>query len=554
VNRPDEMARHARRRRALTTLAAGTVVAALAGCAPGTTLPSTSDGAVRVVTTTGILSDLVAHVGGDRVDVVSIVPEGADAHTYEPSLRDVRDIAYADLAFSNYLLLEEHSIIKALDANLRDGVTEVSIAEASVQYGADIIPLVEDVSLDTVWLGLRVDGSGSDLGATRSSDVRLRATGVEGPGDVFAYLTGSFGDAQMAFDSSDGFDAADGYRDDTAILPPQAHTHLSWAFTEPGVYRLDLEADVQASQEARPVRLGTTTVTFAVGVDPSRAGVAGATVVERGHTDITVDIGGEPLLAGHDHDHGEAHPAGDADGRTFSLRSEGTDGGIAEVTYLDPASTVVSVPNRALHEVPAGPGLRFLGEPGTQVHQLPQAVLGKHVHGSIDPHLWQDVRNAQAYVEVIRDALVAEDPEGAAEYRGNADAYLAELTETDDYVRDTIASIPEPRRHLVTTHDAFGYLASAYGIEISGFVTPNPASEPSLADRRKLGETIRNLEIPAVFLEPELAARSSTLTSVADDLGVDVCTIYGDAFGPGISSYIEMVRVNADSLSRCLDV
>ncbi len=79
----------------------------------------------------GILADLVRNVGGNRVQVSSIVPDDADSHTYEPSLRNVRDVAYADLAFSNYLLLEEHNVIKALDANLREDATEVSIAEAS---------------------------------------------------------------------------------------------------------------------------------------------------------------------------------------------------------------------------------------------------------------------------------------------------------------------------------------------------------------------------------------------------------------------------------------
>jgi anchored repeat ABC transporter substrate-binding protein len=179
-------------------------------------------------------------------------------------------------------------------------------------------------------------------------------------------------------------------------------------------------------------------------------------------------------------------------------------------------------------------------------------VLGKHVHGEIDPHLWQDVGNAMAYVELIRDTLIARDPAGAAAYRANADRYLHQLERLDGYVQRTIASIPRARRHLVTTHDAFAYLAHAYRIEIAGFVTPNPAVEPSLAERRKLTETIRTLQVPAVFLEPNLAARSSTLTEVAQDQGVDVCPIYGDAFDGEVRTYAQMMRFNADSLKECL--
>jgi anchored repeat ABC transporter substrate-binding protein len=157
-----------------------------------------------------------------------------------------------------------------------------------------------------------------------------------------------------------------------------------------------------------------------------------------------------------------------------------------------------------------------------------------------------------SYVEVIRDTLVERDPRGAREYRRNATAYLAELDTLDRYVRDRIAEIPKSRRYLVTTHDAFAYLADAYDLEVAGFVTPNPATEPSLADRRKLTDTVRNLEVPAVFLEPNLAARSSTLTEVAEEQGVRVCPIYGDTFDDEVTTYVQMMRFNADSLRECL--
>ncbi|GAA0463089.1 hypothetical protein Ade02nite_29780 [Paractinoplanes deccanensis] len=503
-------------------LAATMLLGAVAGCSPPPAL-SDADGRVQVVTTTGILADLVRNVGGERVLVDSIVPDSADAHAYEPTLRDVRNIVYADLAFSNYLLLEAQNVIKALDANLPDGVEQISLAEGATKYAAEIIPLVEDVSLDTVWLGLRVHGDGAHLGADRTSDVRLTATAADGPGRLTAYLTESFGNPDVFVDSGDGFDPANGYRDDTAVLPPEAHTHMSWAFSEAGAYRLTLRAQLAVSADSRPVPMGERTLTFAVGVDPHTVpGMAGATVLRGGHTDITADL-----------DSGDIHL-------------------LADDKRLDPARTVIEVPAKALREVPAGPGLRFLGRPGTRVYQLPQAVLGRHVHGEIDPHLWQDVRNAQAYAELIRDSLIAADPAGTATYRANTDRYLRELTALDDYVRERITAIPAPSRYLVTTHDAFAYLAKAYGMVIAGFVTPNPAVEPSLADRRRLTETLRNLRVRAVFLEPNLRARSSTLVEVARQEGVRVCDIYGDAFDDRVTDYVAMMRFNADSLARCL--
>jgi anchored repeat ABC transporter substrate-binding protein len=513
--------------RPLVALLAVSVVL-LAGC--GGERLSAADDRLQVVTTTGLLRDLVANVGGDRVRAASIVPDGADPHAYEPTLRGVRDVVYADVAFSNYLLLEQHGIIKTLDANLRDGVPNVSLAEDAVKYAAEIIPLVENVNLDTIWLGLRARGRGERHGATRTSDVRLSAVAATGPGDVFGYLTGSFGAPEVFFDSSDGFDAGTGFRDDSARLPIDAHTHMSWVFTRPGVYRVRFAASLQVDATSRPVPLGAATFTFAVGVPPSSAGRPGATVLDQGHADITVDVDRGGVVALHD-------PAGGGEHAQHALAAD---------------DVVISVPPKALAEVPGDRGFRFLGRAGDPVYQLPQAVLGKHVHGEIDPHLWHDARNAMAYVELIRDTLIDADPAGAADYRRNASAYLGRLERLDRYVRRQIRAIPRDRRQLVTTHDAFGYLGKAYGIQIAGFVTPNPAVEPSLADRRKLLRTIRDLRVPAVFLEPNLAARSSTLEEVARDQDVAVCPLYGDALDDHVTSYVELMRFNADALRRCL--
>nr|BFE55495.1 hypothetical protein GCM10020063_000210 [Dactylosporangium thailandense] len=512
--------RRARVRRAAVL---AVVVTLLAGCAGKPVLRAHSD-RLRVVTTTGLLRDLVRQVGGDRADVVSLVPDGGDPHTYEPTLRDARNVVYADVAFSNYALLEEHNVIKTLDADLRPGATSVSLAEESVKYAAELIPLVEHANLDTVWLGLRVRGDGAGLGATRASDVLVTATALTGPGRLYAYLTGTFGDTDVYFDSSDGF------RDDTATLPADAHTHLSWAFTTPGVYRLTLQARLRVADAGPTVPLGEATYTFAVGVNPAGAGVPGATVLDAGHADLTVDVDTGRLGVLHD-------PTG---------------GGEQAQRWYTADQVVVDVPGKALAEVPPGPQFRFLGRPGTPVYQLPQAVLGKHVHGEIDPHLWQNIRNGIAYVKLIRDTLIGRDPAGAPAYRANAERYLAELQATDDYVRRTIAAIPKANRYLVTTHDAFGYLAAAYGVTVAGFVTPNPSAEPSLADRRKLTETIRQLRVRAVFLEPNLRARSSTLTQVAAEQGVRVCPIYGDTFAGPVRTYVQMMRFNADSLLTCL--
>ncbi|MFI6080266.1 anchored repeat ABC transporter, substrate-binding protein [Streptomyces sp. NPDC051217] len=510
-----------------TLAAAAALGAALTGCT-GHARPAADDekpgAALRVVTTTEILADLVREVGGDRVQVTSIVPPGGDPHSYEPTPRDADAVSEADVTFTNHLLLEEHALIKTVDANARKGTPNVSLAEASETYGANVIPLVEDVGLDVVWLGLRVRGDGEARGATRSSDILLSATDVQGPGELVAYLTESLGRPKIYFNSADGFSAKD-----STSLPPAAHTHLNWAFTKPGVYRLSLEAKLKNPDDKAPQPVGKGTFTFAVGVDPHTVAGPGDTVLDEGHTDLTVNVDNGKMSAFTD------------------LRTKGK-----TQEEIPPGDLVIDVPSRALEKVPGEKRFSFLGAPGAEIYQLPQAVLGKHVHGEIDPHLWQDVQNAKAYALLIRDTLKKRDPEGATTYHARTRTYEEQLDELDAYVRDQIAAIPSGQRQLITTHDAFGYLADAYDMTVAGFVVPNPAQEPSADDVEKLSRTIQNLKVRAVFMEPNLVQRATVLTQVAKDQHVKVCTLYGDAFDDNAQHYTDMMRHNADELRSCL--
>lgn len=554
------------------------VLTLVAGCA-GVGVDPARDGQLRVVTTTGILADLVRNVAGGRATVSQLVPDGADPHSYEPSLRAIRDVAYADLAFSNYLLLEQHSIIRALDANLPASAQSVSIAEEAAKQGATILPLVEDRALDTLWLGMRVSGDGKRYGANRASEVDLQVVSVQGPGQASSYLTTTFGTPELGFSSHDGFDAASDYKHDTVSLPADAHQHMSWAFTKPGVYRVQFKARLRPVK-GKNVEFKTATFTFAVGVDAAAvAKREGRVVLGPGHGDVSVDLeagritlvadkqasgqawpsAAKTASASTPSPGGSASPTGSApsptpsNGASAPSQSDVVVAGAAHVpghVALDPQRVVVDVPTRTLAQVPQGYG--FVGRAGTQAYILPQAVLGKHVHGEIDPHLWHDVHNAAAYVKVICAKLKQVDPAGASVYEANAARYLNQLAQLDTQVKSTLDTISEANRQLVTTNDAYAYLANAYGLKVAGFVAPNPASEPSLADRRKLAATIKDLHIKAVFLEPNLARTRSTLKVVASEAGVKVCPLYGDTLDNQAPTYQAMMRFNANSLARCL--
>jgi zinc/manganese transport system substrate-binding protein len=171
-----------------------------------------------------------------------------------------------------------------------------------------------------------------------------------------------------------------------------------------------------------------------------------------------------------------------------------------------------------------------------------------------DPHAWQSVANAQIYVANIRDALVAASPGDAEVFRGRAQIYLAKLDALDRDVRAAIARIPASRRKVISTHDAFGYFASAYGIE---FIAPIGVSTESEASGRDIAAIITQIKaekIPAVFLEdisdPRLIRRISAETGakVGGTLFSDSLTgEKGDA-----PTYIDMVRHNIKALTSAL--
>jgi zinc/manganese transport system substrate-binding protein len=171
-----------------------------------------------------------------------------------------------------------------------------------------------------------------------------------------------------------------------------------------------------------------------------------------------------------------------------------------------------------------------------------------------DPHAWQSVANAKIYVANIRDALVAADSANAEAFKSNASAYLAQLDALDREVREAVAKIPEGRRKVISTHDAFGYFASAYGIEFIAPLGVSTESEASARDVARIITQIRSAKIPAVFMEnitdPRLMGRISAETGAR--VGG---TLYSDSLTgeKGDSpTYIAMVRHNIKALTGAL--
>ena len=169
-----------------------------------------------------------------------------------------------------------------------------------------------------------------------------------------------------------------------------------------------------------------------------------------------------------------------------------------------------------------------------------------------DYHLWLDVNNAAQYARIIRDSLSEVDSKASATYNDNFERYLADLQSVGEYAQESASKIPPERRKLVTSHGAFAYFARYLGLEVVGFVARSPGQESSPRDVADLGQAIKEAGVPAVFVEPQVGSEGRVLQQIADDAGVKVCTLYSDALDEKVTSYLELMRFDADEVARCL--
>ncbi len=126
-----------------------------------------------------------------------------------------------------------------------------------------------------------------------------------------------------------------------------------------------------------------------------------------------------------------------------------------------------------------------------------------------DPHWWQDPRNAVRAVGEIERLLIATDPKGRATYERNARFYTQRLRRMDRSIAACVAKVPRGERKLVTTHDAFGYYARRYDIEVVGALIPSLSTQaqPSGRDIQRLVDQIRAERVKAIFPETALNPR-----------------------------------------------
>lgn len=167
-----------------------------------------------------------------------------------------------------------------------------------------------------------------------------------------------------------------------------------------------------------------------------------------------------------------------------------------------------------------------------------------------DPHAWQDLRNGKLYAKNIAAALIEARPNRAEAIKERYKNYIAQIETLDQSARKAFAALPPEKRKIITSHDAFGYFADAYGLSFIAPVGVNAESEPSAADMALLIEQIKRENITSLFIENMVDPR--LIQQIAKDTGAKVGgKLYADALsGPDgdAPTYLAMMKANINAL------
>ena len=194
------------------------------------------------------------------------------------------------------------------------------------------------------------------------------------------------------------------------------------------------------------------------------------------------------------------------------------------------------------------PNLKMKADPDE-----PQADAAADRNGMIDdPHWWNSVANVEKATAIVRDELIKLDPANRADYERNAKAYSAKLGELDQWAKRKVAELPRDRRKLVTSHDAFQYLAKDYGFRVYAIEGVSTETEPSDRHIAELIDEIRKQQVKAIFLESTLNPKVTV--QIIKETGAKIGgTLYADGLGEGDgSTYNGMVRHNIATIVDAL--
>ncbi len=170
-----------------------------------------------------------------------------------------------------------------------------------------------------------------------------------------------------------------------------------------------------------------------------------------------------------------------------------------------------------------------------------------------DPHIWQNPLHVMRYVDNITTFLCTKDSVNCATYQANATAYKDKLQQIDAKYAPMFASIPPQKRIIVTTHDAFNYLAQHYAIEVYAPLGIDNNSEPTAGELVKLQKLLHEKDIHAIFIEN---LTNNTIIEQVSNANHKVINgvLYSDALctEQQCSTYLAMIEHNLNSIYQAM--
>ncbi|RJP69177.1 MAG: zinc ABC transporter substrate-binding protein [Candidatus Abyssobacteria bacterium SURF_17] len=172
-----------------------------------------------------------------------------------------------------------------------------------------------------------------------------------------------------------------------------------------------------------------------------------------------------------------------------------------------------------------------------------------HMREEMNPHYWLSVRNGEMIAKNIAEEMIRIDPAHEASYSANAERYLAKLSDVKQEIEAQLSGLPNKR--IVTFHDAWGYFADEFGLEIVATFEPFPGKQPTPRYLAELQRRVRKLGIKVIFSEPQLS--TETIAPFVEDMGLKLYVL--DPLGgvEGRNTYIELLRYNAQVIAEALN-
>ncbi|WP_062060084.1 metal ABC transporter solute-binding protein, Zn/Mn family [Aquimarina longa] len=176
-----------------------------------------------------------------------------------------------------------------------------------------------------------------------------------------------------------------------------------------------------------------------------------------------------------------------------------------------------------------------------------------------DPHIWFSVANWKIISEFVINKLTEIDPNNATAFRENGKLYLSQLDDLESKLKNTIATLPQEKRILVTAHDAFSYFGKAYDFNVVGLQGLSTATEAGVQDVQKLASFIIEKKVKAIFVESSVPKRTiEALQAAVKSKNHEVTiggTLFSDALGNSGTkegTYIGMFEYNVNTIVNAL--